>query len=148
MKNRTLAIGLLILFVLIGATGGGIFYVKMNKPIEQHVPFLLSEIPEEGRIGMVDQWATLADSEEVLLAVVKTDGIMEGLGASSEQEAIVMVRDRTRVDLGSDGATMRTLAKGIRKEMDMLNKLAIAVFDETKNAYVKRNMPASRTSSQ
>lgn len=148
MSKRTLAIGTLILIVLIGAAGGGIFYVKMNKPIEQHVPFLLSEIPEEGRAGIVEQWATLADSDEVLLAIVKTDGIMVGLGASSEQEAIAMVRDRTRVDLGSDGATMRTLAKGIRKEMDMLNKLAFVVFDETKNAYVKRNAPASRASSQ
>lgn len=148
MKNRMLAFGALMLIVLVGAAGGGIFYVKMNKPIERHVPFLLSEIPTEGRAGMVEQWAALADSEEVLSAVAKTDGIMEGLGASSEKEAIAMIRDRTRVDLGRDGATMRTLAKGIRKEMEMLNKLAFTVFDETKNAYVKRNTPASKAASQ
>ena len=60
MSTRMLAVSASVVFLLIGATGAGIFFKKMNVDIERHVPFQLGEIPADARPKFVEQWAAIS----------------------------------------------------------------------------------------
>lgn len=146
MNNRRLAAGAIILLILCSGGIFGVYTLKMNKPMELFIPFKLTELPAEARPAMIERWRSIAYSDEVLKAVANEPGIMEGLGVSSEDEAIAAIQERTLVDLYKDGVTMRTLAKGLRKEREFISLLSERLFYRTKDAYVARQKVSNERS--
>ncbi|MGC6426619.1 MAG: hypothetical protein ACON5H_06435 [Akkermansiaceae bacterium] len=148
MSTRMLAVTASVVFLLIGATGAGIFFKKMNVDIERHVPFQLGEIPADARPKFVEQWAAISAREDVLLTVVQKNNLVAQFGVADEKAAVAELRKRTRVVLKDDGLTMQTFAAGKRKELDLLNRLCGALFEETRLKYVAGREGASRTPGQ
>lgn len=137
MNNRLLAVGAIVLILLVGGAGFGIFWTKMNKPMERWVAYPLTPFPQvEQRQAWVDEWAEIGEQDGVLRAVVLNEKLVDRWGLANEDSAVEQLRERSFVDLSKDTETMRVGISGIRKEMDDLNRLSGALFNAIKDQFV------------
>jgi hypothetical protein len=137
MNSRMLAVGAIVLMLLLGGTGFALYNWKMNTEIQRLVLFPLDGMAEDARSKWVDEWSDLSDDETVLANVVKEEKLAAAWGDGNEATAVKELLKRKSIVLSADGNSMHVRVDGTRKEIDLLNSTAGALFNEVKKKFVE-----------
>jgi hypothetical protein len=138
MNSRMLAVGAIVLMLLFGGAGFAFYNSKMNTEIERLVRFPVDGMSEPARFKWVEEWSALSDEEAVLTNVVKEQKLAAVWGDGNEETAVKELLKRKSIVLSPDGKSMHVKVKGIRKEMDLLNSTAGALFEEVRKKFVEK----------
>lgn len=141
--QRWILLGLVAAVILAIAGGGGIWWMRQNRPDQQWVPMPVNAAAtSEERKETIEDLERILKQESVLLKIVKELSLQSRWDCKSEQEAVDRLKSSMFVREGEfrNPMTQETFVsidigvKGKQKERDLLGEIAMRLAKETRSA--------------